>query len=314
MIQRLCAALVLAASLSFVGAHAQQGGGVHLATPQSLNLNGVERSYRMYVPQTSPLTAKLPLVLVFHGGGGDGRSMEGLTRFSPLARRERFIVVYPDGIGKNWNDGREDVRAEAFRASVDDVGFVQALVGDISKRHSVDEKRIYATGISNGAIFSHYLAAQWSEKIAAIAPVVGGIADPFHARFSPKEAVSVFILQGTADPLTPYDGGAIARGGRGKIVSTDEAIRLWAGANGISGAPEKTRLPDNDTTDNCSVESYLWPSGKNGSAIQLYKQIGAGHTWPGGIPYMPARIIGQVCRDFDATEAIWNFFKTHAKR
>lgn len=275
-------------------------------------IDGVRRTYRLFVPPGIAAAGKVPLVLVFHGGGGDGRSMEGLTKFSDLAQQQGFIVAYPEGIDHHWNDGRVDVQVQSSR--VDDLAFIRALITEIRRLYPIDPQRIFATGMSNGAIFAHYLAANNAELIAAIAPVAGGIADPFHKRFNPKAPVSVLIMQGTTDPLMPYQGGSLAKGRRGKIISTDQAVQLWAKANGIAGQPSQARLPDVNTSDGCTVESYQWTGGKAGAEVTLYKQIGAGHTWPGGSQYMPPAFVGTVCRDINATSQIWSFFQAHPKR
>jgi polyhydroxybutyrate depolymerase len=97
--------------------------------------------------------------------------------------------------------------AQAHRDRIDDVAFFDAMLAAVAKDYPIDEKRVYAMGISNGGMFSHYLAAHRADKLAAIAPVVGGIADPFHRKFMPAGPVSVLISQGTKDPIVPYDGG-----------------------------------------------------------------------------------------------------------
>jgi polyhydroxybutyrate depolymerase len=169
---------------------------------------------------------------------------------------------------------------------------------------------VYATGISNGGIFSHYLAAHLSARIAAIAPVVGGIADPPEAWLRPEQPVSVLMLQGTRDPLVPYRGGAVAFG-RGKIIDTEEAARRWAALNG-GREPVREPLPA-DGKDRCGGLRTIYPGGRDGSEVTLVRLDGGGHTWPGGAQYLPQRLIGRVCRDFDATVLIWDFFKAHPK-
>jgi polyhydroxybutyrate depolymerase len=284
---------------------------------RNLKVGDRVRTFRLFVPANLPKDKKIPLVFVFHGGGGDGLKTERLTKFSRVAEREKFIVVYPEGVDKNWNDGRESRNIPAQKQNVDDIAFVQAMIESLSKEYRIDEKRIFATGISNGGIFSHYVGVNLSDKFAAIAPVAGGIADPFYKNAQPKKPVSVFILQGTDDPLVPYNGGVVAArisAGRGRIASTDEAIRFWTSVDQTSKEPLKGTLADIDKNDGCTVETFLWKGGKDGTEVKLYKQNGAGHTWPGSYQYLPKFLIGNVCRDFDATEEIWNFFKEHPKR
>ena len=278
-------------------------------TPHTLEVDGIARSYHLHVPPALG-PAPAPLVLVFHGGGGTGPGTERLTRFTALADREEFLVAFPEGIEKNWNDGREFTSSRAHRDHVDDVAFVTALIDAIGRAHAVDPRRVYATGISNGGIFSHYLAAHLSARIAAIAPVVGGIADPPEAWLRPEQPVSVLMLQGTRDPLVPYHGGAVAFG-RGKIIDTEEAARRWAALNG-GREPVREFLPASGK-DRCGGLRTVYPGGRDGSEVTLVRLDGGGHTWPGGAQYLPELLIGRVCRDFDATALIWDFFKAHPK-
>ena len=236
-----------------------------------------------------------------------------MTHFSDLADREGFIAVYPDGLWKNWNDGRAPSVSRAHRENVDDIGFVSALIDAVSMDHRIDLKRIFATGISNGGIFSHYLGANLSSRIAAIAPVSGGIAERFEERFKPEEPVSVFVIQGTDDPLVPFHGGGIVRGRRGRIIDTDEAVRLWVQRDGCQREPRTGTLPDADRRDKCAVKWYSWGHGQRNTEVKLYVIQGGGHTWPDGPQYLPALFVGRVCRDFNATEAIWEFFKNHPR-
>jgi polyhydroxybutyrate depolymerase len=281
----------------------------------TLEVGGLTRTYLLHVPPTLP-AGPAPLVLVFHGGGGNGPGTERLTRFSELADREGVLVAYPEGVGRNWYDGREFASgSRAHRERIDDVEFVAALLDAIARAHAVDPRRIYATGISNGAIFSHYLAAHLSARIAAIAPVVGGIADPPDAWLRPERPVSVLILQGTADPLVPYRAGAIAFG-RGRIIDTEDATRRWARLNGTATEPRPTVLPAPGPApgkDHCGGLRLTYSGGRGGSEVVLVRLDGGGHTWPGGGQYLPEGLIGRVCRDFSATTVIWEFFRTHPK-
>ena len=281
---------------------------------RALDHDGRERTYLLHVPDGLHEYEPAPLVFVFHGGGGTGSGMVSLTEFDILSDREQFVAVFPDGVGNSWNDGRQNLAAEAYLLNVDDVGFVDAMIETISLEFPVDRKRIYATGISNGAIFSHFLAAQRASTFAAIAPVVGGLAIPFNEQFNPDDAVSVLIIQGVEDPLVPYDGGQIAGGNRGAIISTDDTVELWVQNDGCNNIPLMEELPNNDLNDGCVVTRYTWSDGQAGSEVVLLKIEGGGHTWPGGAQYLPESIIGRVCKDFEATEVTWSFFKEHPKQ
>ncbi len=277
--------------------------------PRSIEWEGRTRTYLLHVPPGLP-AEPVPLVLALHGGGGRGVQMETLTGFSALADREGFLVAYPDAWEHHWNDGREDAVSESHRLKVDDAGFLVAMIDAVGREFPVDTKRVYASGISNGAFMSHYLGATKASRIAAIAPVVGGLADPFHKVFSPSEPVAVMIVQGTEDPLVPYPGGDVeAIRKRGKLIPTEDAARLWSNANGCSGDAATRDLPD-PVEDGCRSTEFRW-SGK--ADVVLWKIEGGGHTWPGGPQYLPVGIVGRVTRDFDATTEIWTFFKAHPK-
>jgi polyhydroxybutyrate depolymerase len=280
--------------------------------PRTLEAGGLTRTYFLHVPPgLGPDPA--PLVLVFHGGGGNGPGTERLTGFSALADREGFLVAYPEGVARNWNDGREFTGSQAHREHIDDVAFVAAMLDAIARIHPVDPRRVYATGISNGAIFSHYLAARLSARVAAIAPVVGGVADPPDPWFRPEWPVSVLMLQGTTDPLVPYHGGPIAFG-RGRIIDTDEAARRWATADGAAREPVTETLLAGNGKDRCGGARSRYAGGRDGSEVVLVRLEGGGHTWPAGAQYLPRTLIGRVCHDFDATVLIWEFFKAHPRR
>jgi polyhydroxybutyrate depolymerase len=280
---------------------------------RDLEVGGRERSYLFFAPPGADPKTPRPLVLVFHGGGGSATSAARLTRFRPLAAEQGFLVAFPNAVGGHWNDGRDDDFAASMRENVDDVAFVDALIDDVARTHAVDPRRIYATGVSNGGIFVHRLAAERASRIAAIAPVVGGIAEPFAKRFAPAAPVSVLVIQATDDPLMPYDGGAVEGGGRGRIVATDTAVHLWSLHDGCPRAVRSERLPDSDPTDGCLATLETRSGCRDGSVVSLLRLDGGGHTWPGGPAYLPRSAVGAVCRDVDATRTIWAFFAAHPK-
>ncbi len=276
-----------------------------------LEAAGLTRSYELHVPPNLPAHKAAPLVIVFHGSGDTGAGMESFSKFDDVADREGFIVAYPDAIAANWNDGREATGITSQFNRVDDVAFTIALIKEVSALHSVDAKRVYATGFSNGGIFVHYLAAKLPTQLSAIASVSGGIAEPLANAFKPAAPLSVFIIHGTKDTLVPFDGGDVDHSGYGQIISTTKAIEAWTKCNGSDAKPESGSLPDISTQDNCRVSWSRWTSAANHTEILLYTIDGGGHTWPGGSQFLPVNVIGNVDRDFNATEAIWEFFKKH---
>lgn len=282
-------------------------------TPRSLEAAGLRRNCFLHVPASLPADKPAALVLVFHGSGDTGRGIESLTRFSALADREQFLVAYPDAIGKNWNDGREVTGISSQFNNVDDVAFADALIRDIRSTHRVDPRRIFAAGFSNGGIFVHLLAARLGKQLAAAAVVSGGIAEPLAPKLAPVAPVSLFLMHGTKDPFVPYPGGNVDYSSNGRIITTADTVARWLTTNAADRNPKTGELPDRVATDNCRVKWSVWSSSKTGAELQLYTMEGAGHTWAGGPQFLPVDVIGEVCRDFDATEAIWDFFKKHPK-
>jgi polyhydroxybutyrate depolymerase len=304
---RIVQSLVLGGLMSWIPVFAAPA---HPAEEKTLTVDGLERSYLLVCP---PNTAgPLPLVLVFHGGGGHARQMERYSRFNDLALAEKFVVVYPEGIGGNWNDGRGVRVIRAQRENVDDVKFVRALVDDVAKHCPIDRSRVFATGISNGAFISHRLAAEASDLIAAIAPVVGSMSPQTAEKFTPEFPVSILIIQGDADPLIPFEGGPVAANlgpGRGIAMSTPKTLALYVKRNGNPCQPAIS-IQDKEPDDETSLEIQKYADGPGGVKTELYLVKGGGHTWPGRPLYLPQRTIGRASQEFSATDAIWAFFKT----
>ena len=279
----------------------------------------INRKYFLYVPSNLDKKKPAPLLIVLHGGGGTARGMVRLTkkRFNRLADRDGFIAAYPDGIDKHWNDGREVLGYNTQRKNVDDLGFISRMIDRVSKDYNIDKKRIYATGMSNGGLMSYRLAMELSGKIAAIAPVTASLGEKLNKKSSPQKPVSVLILNGTHDPLMPYNGGNIGfkrqKRDIGKVISTRETVKVWVEHNGCKKDPKIIQLPDINKKDGCTVEKEVFSGGKNGAEVVLYTVHKGGHTWPQGTQYLPVGIIGRTNMDINACDVIWEFFKRHKR-
>lgn len=275
---------------------------------------GLERKYHLHLP-LSHKDKQLPLVIGLHGGGQDGeRAMNKLMRFNPIADREGFIVVYPDAVEHHWNDGRGVQKYRSHKENIDDVGFISVLIDDISKEYKVDSKRIYVTGASNGAMMSYRLGIELSDRITAIAAVVGNLTENLSSK-TPIAQVSVMIINGTDDPLMPYNGGNVSFIGQpklGKVISTPDTVKFWVTHNKCDSKPTITDEPDKNPQDGTRVKKEFYSNGK-GIEVVLYKVEGGGHMWPGGYTGMGEQFMGKSSLDIDASELIWQFFKTHSK-
>jgi polyhydroxybutyrate depolymerase len=279
-------------------------------------IDGLRRTYILHIP-SSGFNHLLPVVFVLHGGGGNGGKMIKLTYggFDKLADKTGFIVVYPDGFEKNWNDGRSmsEANYDTFKNNTDDVGFISALIDDLIKKYNADAKRVFVTGISNGAMMSYRIGCELSGKIAAIAPVAGNIPENFINQCKPSKPVSVLAINGDTDPLVPFNGGDVTGpfGKRkfGRVLSAHESVMFWVKNNGCSPDPIIIDVPDKDPDDVTRVQKQQFINGRNNSEVILYTIKNGGHTWPGGYQYLGEWIVGRTCRDMNATEVIWEFFE-----
>lgn len=287
---------------------------------ESMTAGGLERTYLIHIPPSYDLSKSVPLLIALHGGGGTGQNMVKLTRggFDKISDAKGFIVVYPNGIEKHWNDGRseEEARYRSHKENIDDVGFISALIDSLVKKRNIDPNRVYVTGMSNGATMSYRLACELAGKIAAIAPVAGNIPRNLILSCFPSVPVSVLAINNTNDPLMPFAGGDVTgpygMKKLGKVLSAQESIGFWVSINKCSIVPDTKYEPDADPGDGTRILKESYTGGNNGSEVILYVIEGGGHTWPGGFPYLGERVIGKTSRDMDAAEVIWDFFEKHS--
>lgn len=313
---RITVPLILTLSTVLVAGCLSGGAKSHEYT-SSMQFEGLERTWLVHLPEGFDKSISRPLVIVLHGGGGRARGMIDLTEggFDELADREGFIVCYPQGVDKHWNDGRPGATSRASQENVNDVGFISALIDRLVRDLNVDPKRVYVTGISNGAMMSYRLGWELSSKIAAIAPVAGAMPENLPERPAPANPVSVLVISGTDDPLVPYKGGEVHLYNKelGRVLSVPQSVEHWVRQNGCSTPPAISQEPDKDPNDGTTITREIYSQGRNGSEVILYSIEGGGHTWPGGFQYLSEKIIGRTCRDIDANEIIWNFFKNHSR-
>ncbi|HOM74737.1 MAG TPA: PHB depolymerase family esterase [Fervidobacterium sp.] len=283
----------------------------------TLTVDGIERTYCMYVPDIPAVHNRepLPLLIALHGAGGTAKGMEEnvtLGKFDELAYKEGFIVVYPDGVQKQWNDGKNDTNTS--KDGVDDVEFISMLIDEVAKVYSIDDRRIYVTGLSNGGMMAFRLACELSDRITAIAAVAALMPENL-ASTIPTDKVSVLLIHGTDDPLVPWDGGNVhlfsISGGR--VLSVAQTVEFWVNHNGCSLQIPKTYLPDVDETDETRVWKEEYTNVQDGARVVLYGIDGGGHSWPGGIVNLPMWIIGRTNNDINACDLIWTFFKSVKK-
>jgi polyhydroxybutyrate depolymerase len=260
--------------------------------------NGSSREYSMYLPKSLAnrgAQEKFPILLVFHGGGGPFTSrqkvtkMKNSTRFDQIAERERFIVVYPMANGPHWNDERPEM------PKTNDLEYVNALISELTRMPNVDARRVYATGISNGAFFVNYLGLKLSDRISGIASLCGPIPQ-VDAQLRPSRPVSALLIDGTDDPKVPFTGGDINQGVSGQCLSHDQSVGYWISVNG--GAKKAISQAAVASPSGGNSQISVWQT-NNGAYVGSVMITGGGHQW------YTARL-----SNFDASEFIWLFFKS----
>jgi polyhydroxybutyrate depolymerase len=273
---------------------------------------GLVRSYRLRIPKGEAQTDHPPLVLALHGGGGNKERMCDLTGgLADLVDREGFLLLCPQGVEGHWNDGRGLDRYRAQREAIDDVGFLRALARELSRQYEVAEGRVYVTGASNGGMMTYRLACEAPELFAAAASIIANL--PKQLRCQPSEPISMLIMNGTEDPLMPYDGGQVRFLWQelGAVHSTMETAARWAETNGCQPDPTEVELPEEDPEDGTLVQLTAYSGCDRGSEVVVYTIVGGGHTWPGGNQYAFPSLIGPVSREGHMGEIVWDFFARH---
>jgi polyhydroxybutyrate depolymerase len=270
--------------------------------------DGLTRSYLIHVPVGYDPKNEYSLVVALHGGFGSGESMEKQTRMSDLADKKGFIVVYPDGVAnangvRAWNAG--NCCGAPSKNNVDDVGYMRQLVASLESTYSVDTKKVFAMGMSNGAMLSNRLVCEASDVFAAVAPVSG---TPQVAVCNPKRPIPILMVHGTSDAIVPFNGGVgtsfVTKDN--SFISVAQALSDWSGRNKCFGKEVVTSIPPL-TNDGITVDKIMY-SGCVAETI-LYRINGGTHSWPGGTQAR-AQESAAPSQSFDASETIWTFFSS----
>lgn len=279
---------------------------------RSLDVDRRSRTYRIHVPKTHAGSTPYPVVLAFHGGGSNAEQMAKFCGLNEKADQAGFLVVYPSGSGRldqvlTWNGG--NCCGYAMQQKIDDVAFVRALLDDLGKVVRIDPKRVYATGMSNGAILAYRLASELSDRIAAIAPVGGPMGTQ---TCNSRRPVPVIHFHGTDDQFAPFKGGRGEKGVSGTdFLSVEDSIRAWVKANGCPDRCHEEKLP-NRVRDGTTVTTKTYGPGKDGAEVVLVVIDGGGHTWPGREPLL--RYLGKSTKNVSANDLMWEFFRRHPMR
>lgn len=269
---------------------------------ETINVAGVDREWRLFVPTSYDPDLPTPLVLDFHGTGSSPRIQAALSDFETTAEQRGFIVVSPAAKYSRKEDGKLTWNVDKHSDGVNDVEFVAALISHVSQRYTIDRARVFATGMSGGARMSSRVACDLSDLVAAIGPV-GGIRYPEDC--SPSRPVPVITFHGKQDRINHYehqpDSPEYWR------MGVEDALSGWVKNNKCAMTPVKQPVTS-------TVTRISYSDCRDGADVEFYQSSDAGHTWPGSP--LAERLeevgMGKTNRDVPATTLIWQFFEAHA--
>ena len=283
------------------------------ALADTIDINGVARSYSVQLPATKPA----PLVIVLHGNTQTGADMAARTSWPDVARREGFGVIFPNGLNRAWADLRPNTK-RAGRAppeGTDDVAFIVALIEKFIADGAADPSRIYVTGLSNGGAMTMTMICARADLFAAAATVIINLTDDMAASCHPAKQVPMLMINGTADPLIPYQGGrGTSRFAVPGFWSTQQTFDFWRRVNGCdardAAMAELDHRDPSDPTTVTRISSHCPP----GCDVVLYRINKGGHRMPGNasdvrFPRIVNMLLGPQNRDIDGAEIIWEFFR-----
>jgi polyhydroxybutyrate depolymerase len=269
----------------------------------SLQVDGYVRSYLVNLPPNYNDSNNFSLVIALHGTGGSASQMETDYKLTVKSNSSRFIIVYPQGVRsdgvlgiRTWNAG--GCCDYAMQHNVDDVKYIKLLIQKLTAMYKINPKKIYVTGMSNGAMMAYRLGCELSAQLAAIAPVSGTLITMQPC--VPTRKMPILHIHSVLDTKVPYQGGyGLANY---YFPPVDSALHVWAGINGCNAVPATV-------TDVPLYTQTQFAGCANNTTIQLYLTKDGGHAWPGGLP-ASARA-DEPSKAFDATDLIWDFFQNH---
>lgn len=254
---------------------------------------GVPRTYQLYVPRRYGGTQRVPVVFEFHGYGSNAAQQVFYGDFRPLAERDGFLIVAPDGQGATPH-----FNLTGEPGLQDDIAMVNALLEHIEAVFCVDTQRVYATGMSDGGAMSSVLACRDADRFAAFAPVAVVV----YPGCTAARPVAITAFSGTADPIVPFNGGQVQCCGGATVPAAPDSMAGWARFDGCAPAFVEERL-------GTEVRRRTWSGCRAGGTVVFYIIDGGGHTWPGAVPFGS---LGLTTQQIKATDTIWDFFKARS--
>lgn len=277
-----------------------------LMSEYSINVNGVTRTYYLDLPNNYSKHNNYPIVMMLHGGNGDGRKIAYQTNLSAYTKTTGVIAVYPNALpsdtGSQWNDGR----TETYSAEQDDVTFLSNLVDHLVARYGHDANRVFLGGSSSGGLMTIRMMCDRTQKFHGYTAAIAN--QPADLTCVPNGKANAEFFTSTTDPLMPFNGGEITSfggvGAGGTVLSSADTIAFWAINNGCLSFPYFPQV-------------YYWtPTVLDGTsiiysnygscALDYYQVVGGGHAWPGGVSDGK---FGITTQNLNGTQTMLTFFK-----
>lgn len=261
----------------------------------SLLIDSHYRSFHFKKP-SSPKT-RSSLVFILHGSGDSGEGvMKTAVKLDAIAESENTLLVYPDGYKHYWNECRKSASSVANLENIDENSFFTGMIKYFTTKYQVNPEQVFAIGTSGGGHMAYKLAITMPEKFKAISAIIASLPDSSNMDCVERElALPVMIINGTSDPVNPYEGGEVKLAGAyfGKVRSTEQTFNYWSNLAGYKGEPKKELLPDNDPADGRTIEKFSFKK-KGKPEVVLLKVINGKHNYP---------------KDIDVYLESWGFFK-----
>jgi polyhydroxybutyrate depolymerase len=272
----------------------------------SILVQGEQRTFLMSAPDDRARAPALPIVIVLHGGMGNGRHVADQTGLINYVDKDKFIAVFPDGKDTHWNDGRNTTSS-----GLDDIAFLRELVTYMVQKSAGDPKRVFVVGISNGGMMALRMACDAADVVTAIGAVAANMPADLVGRCRPARPVPVVLFNGTKDQIVPWSGGPVATSKvfdtpGGDVVSSIDTFGLWSRLDGC-GETSVNTVPgthvNRHTSKNC----------RSGSEVMLYAIDGGGHNWPGHLPQsrFERAVGGFVTTEISASVLLIQFFRQY---
>ncbi|NGY05109.1 alpha/beta hydrolase family esterase [Solimonas terrae] len=254
---------------------------------------------RFLVVRPEPANSGAAAFMMLHGSGGTPEAQANLTSIGNAVVADGFWAVLPESLDNEWNDN------PGYSTGVDDVGFNAKVIDIVTGYLHLDAKRVFVSGLSDGAFMAERLGCELSDRIAAVALVAGTMSNGLSSACEPATPRPIMFIDGTADPIVPYDGGRLG------VMSAPDAFSFWLSRhNCTASSTMNTALPD-VANDGTTISVARNAGCGSGGEVRLYTVTNGGHTWPGGSQYLPESMIGKTSADMNANDEIWSFFSAH---